>query len=97
MTEEKRVQLLDGFICKAEEIAIGLRELSADLTAQADNFTYSSGAENQTNLLQNRVYDIMLRTDILERAAKAFLCISTIRHRAVGPTLPAATKPASDE
>ena len=85
MTKEQENQILDSLIRKAEEIAVGLRELSTELTAQSDNFTSLSGDVRRTNLLQNCVYDVVLRADLMKHAAQAFLSIHTIRHRYIDP------------
>ena len=80
-----KAQTLDALNRKAVELAIGLRELAEDLTANADNFKgrlfEDEAANTQANFLQNTIYDIMLRADLVEQAARVFLSIKMLHYR----------------
>ena len=80
-----KAQTLDALNRKAVELAIGLRELAEDLTANADNFNAGTLEDDaigvQSNYLQNTIYVILLRADLVERAARVFLSIKTLRYR----------------
>ena len=80
-----KAQILDALNRKAVELAIGLRELAEELTAQADNFNAGTLEDDairvQSNDLQNTIYVILLRAELVERAARVFLSLKTLRYR----------------
>lgn len=85
MNEQERDKILYDLTCRAEDLAIGLRELAADLSTQADNFCGFGNTEQQLSYctqLQNLIYDIALRAKLVEQATKVFMGISTLRRRA---------------
>lgn len=96
MDQLEKAQTLEALNRKAEELAIGLRELAADLAAQADNFSAinAPGPEQiYCNYLQNAAYDILLRSKLVEQAARVFLGVRTLKYKPL-PAIAADTKDA---